>query len=152
MYSTRKPRRSLALSLAVLAGLSAVGGLSSGCAYKQPARAAEPADTTPLPVDEAMQARDWPRSAVQFQSGGSVAGATRWPYEPDTAGPDSYKAVGGAEWPNALLDTGLFLGQTAMLPFTYLFDPPFVKKENYGVIYEPSHTLMPVLPPDQQPS
>src|SRR5690349_12836183 len=123
MYSTRKPRRSLALSLAVLAGLSAVGGLGSGCAYKQPAPVADPVDATPLPVDEAMQARDWSRSTVQFQSGGTVAGATRWPYAPSTTGEGASKASFGPEFSNAFLDLGLFVGQTAALPFTYLFDP-----------------------------
>jgi hypothetical protein len=152
MCSIRKPRRSLALPLAALAGLSTLTGLGAGCSYKQAPPAREPVDTTPLPVEEAMQARDWPKSTVEYKTGGSVSGATRWPYIPERSGPDSYKAVGGAEWPNALLDTGLFVGQTAMLPFTYLFDPPFVKKEAHGVVYEPSYTLMPVLPPDQEPA
>src|SRR5690349_13898887 len=137
MCSIRKPRRSLALSLAAFAGLTATLVVGSGCSYKQPAPKVEPVDTTPMPVDEAMQARDWPRQTAEFKNGGTSAGATRWPYIPERSGPDSYKAVGGAEWPNALLDTGLFVGQTAMLPFTYLFDPPFAKKEYRGVVYEP---------------
>lgn len=152
MCSIRKPRRSLALSLAALAGLSTLVGLGGGCAQKVLTPSAEPVDTTPMPVDEAMQARDWPRSTVEFKSGGTVAGATRWPYAPATTGEGASKAIYGPEFSNAFLDTGLFVVQTAMLPFTYLFDPPFVKKEYYGVFYEPSYTLMPVLPADQAPA
>jgi hypothetical protein len=153
MCSIRKPRRSLALSLAVLASVSTLSGFGSGCAkQKVLTPSAEPVDTTPLPIDEAMQARDWPRSTVEFRTGGTTAGATRWPYSPSTTGQGASKAIYGPEFSNALMDTGLFVGQTAMLPFTYLFDPPFVKKDYYGVFYEPSYTLMPVLPPDQDPA
>src|SRR4051812_47934150 len=114
MCSIRKPRRSLALSLAVLAGLSTLAGLGSGCAkQKVLTPSAGPVDTTPLPIDEAMQARDWPRSTVEFRSGGTNAGATRWPYSPATTGEGASKAIYGPEFSNAFIDTGLFVFQTA---------------------------------------
>jgi hypothetical protein len=152
MCSIRKPRRSLALSLAVVAGTTALAALGTGCSYKPPAPKPDAVDTTPMPVDEAMQVRDWPRTTAEFKSGGTVAGATRFPYNPGTVGDGSSQAIGGPERTNAVVDTVAFVLQTGALPFTYLFDPPFVKREHYGVTYEPSYTLMPVLPADESPA
>lgn len=141
----RRARVTLALAL------SAAAGLAGGCACKPPAQA-EPVSTAPMPIDEAMQARDWPRSEAQFQSGAVAAGATRFRYSPKPVEQGVDRGVLGPERRNAVLDTGYFIGETLLLPFTYIFEPPFVEKSHRGVFYEPTYTAMPILPPDQNPA
>ena len=103
-------------------------------------------------VDEAMQRRDeWPRATAYFQAGGVDAGATRFPYNPQTTGDGAGQATLGPERSNAALDTLAFVVQALKLPFTYFVDPPFAKKNYRGVMYDPTHTAMPVLPPDEAP-
>lgn len=146
---TSAGRRSLrALAIAAAAGLVAAG---AGC-QRAPEPRAEATSTEPLVIDEAMQARDWPRVAANFQAGGVDAGVTRFPHQPQTQGDDAGRATLGAERENAVLDPLLFVGQSFLVPFTYFVDPPFAKKNHRGVIYEPTHTAMPLLPPDEAPS
>ena len=135
------------IALALSAGIAAT---FAGCTTNPPAKP-EPVSTATLPVDEAMQRRDWPRTAAEFESGATIAGATRFPYAPQTVGDGASYAVLGPERSNALLDNLFFIGQSIALPFTYFVDPPFVKKEYRGVIYEPTHFAMPLLPPDEVP-
>lgn len=145
---TSAARRSFAaLALAAAAGLVAAG---AGC-QRAPEPRAEDVSTEPLVVDEAMQARDWPQVAANFQAGGVDAGVTRFPHQPQTQGGGAGRALFGDERGNAVLDPVLFIGQSFMLPFTYFVDPPFTKKNHRGVIYEPTYTAMPVLPPDEAP-
>ena len=134
------------VALAALAGLAGFAGCTTN-----PEPAPEPVSTAILPIDEAIQRRDWPRTAAEFESGNVIAGATRFPYAPQTTGDGASRAVLGPERSNALLDNVFFVGQSIALPFTYFVDPPFVAKEYHGVVYDPTHYAMPVLPPDQVP-
>lgn len=142
MSLTRNTRFALA-SVVTLAAIT-------GCSHA-PAPQPEPTDSTPLVIDEAMQKRDWPQSDVTWANGDTVAGATRFGYVPQTEGEGVSRAILGDEAGNALLDTGAFIVQSIVVPFTYFVDPPFVKKTYQGVIYEPTSFAMPVLPPDEQP-
>lgn len=143
-------RRSLQARGAV--GLAAVaGGVLAGCSTA-PQPKPEEVSTAPLVIDEAMQRRaDWPRIAAEFQAGGVDAGLTRFPYQPQTEGPDAGQAIFGNERANALFDPFFFVAQTIALPFTYITDPPFTKKNHRGVVYDSTYTAMPLLPPDQDP-
>src|SRR5918993_554484 len=101
-------RRSLrSLAIAVAAGLVAAG---AGC-QRAPEPRAEESSTEPLVIDEAVQARDWPRVAANFQTGGVDAGVTRFPHQPQTQGDDAGRALLGAEREHAVLDPLLFVGQ-----------------------------------------
>jgi hypothetical protein len=135
--------RSAALALAAVAGIA-------GC-HPGPGPAAEAYSTEPLVVDEAMQARDWPRTTAEFQATNVEAGATRFPYAPQTSGTGSDRAVFGPERSNAALDTVYFVGQSLALPFTYFWDRPSVKKTYSGVVYEPTYNAMPLMGPDESP-
>jgi hypothetical protein len=142
MFSIRKKTR-MALGLAATSALA-------GC-FHHPERKTDPVSTEPLAIDEAMQRREWPRQVSEYYGGGVVAGATRFPYVPAKTGEGADRAVFGPERSNSVLDTGAFLAQAYMLPFTYLIDYPFVKKTYHGVTMEPGYTLMPVMPPDESP-
>jgi hypothetical protein len=133
-----------ALALAVAAALT-------GCTTA-PEPKPEEMSHAPLAVDEAMQRRgEWPRVAAEFQAGGVDAGVTRFPYQPQTEGPDAGQAIFGNERANVLLDPFFFVAQSIVLPFTYITEPPFTAKNHRGVIYEPTHTAMPLMPPDEEP-
>src|SRR5262245_40506701 len=139
MSSTRKTHsrgatRRASLFFASVAGLVALDGCTTA-----PPPTPEPVSGTPIVVDEAMQRRDWPQSTAQWANADVVAGATRFPYEPQTEGIDAHRGILGDEWSNSLLDTGFFVAQSVALPFTYFWDKPFVKKVHQGVIYEPTH-------------
>jgi hypothetical protein len=155
MFSTRKclnrnapARRRTGAQLAL--ALAAGSALAAGC-QRAPKPAPEPVSTSPMVVDEAMQYRDWPRATAYFQAGGVDAGATRFPYNPQTTGDGAGRATLGPERRNSLLDTAAFVVQVAKLPFTYVRQPPFVDKNYRGVMYDPTYTAMPVLPPDEAP-
>src|SRR5687768_2171427 len=154
MFSTRnhlnrdatRRRAGAQLALALAAG-AALGG----CA-RAPKPAPEPVSTSPMVVDEAMQRREeWPQATAYFQAGGVDAGATRFPYNPQTTGDGAGQATLGPERRNSALDTLAFVVQAIKLPFTYFVDPPFAKKNSRGVIYDPTHTAIPVMPPDEAP-
>jgi hypothetical protein len=149
MFSTPKSKRGVHANTAALALAAAVG--LAGCTTA-PEPKPEEQSTAPLVIDEAMQRRgDWPRVAAVFQAGGVDAGITRFPYQPQTEGPDAGQAIFGNERANALFDPFFFTAQAIALPFTYIFDPPFTKKNHRGVVYDSTYTAMPLMPPDQEP-
>src|SRR5688572_24505293 len=98
-------RRRLALAAAV-----ALASVYTGCTTA-PAPAPEPFSTTPLVIDQAMQKRDWPRTEVGWANGDTPAGATRFPYAPQTEGEGAGRAVFGAELRNSWRDSLFFVGQ-----------------------------------------
>src|SRR4051812_40915275 len=141
-------RKSLALAFAVAAGVAS----ATGCSQKV-TMSAEPVDTTPMPIDEAMQRRgDWPRATAEFQNGGTVAGATRFPYTPATVQNGQDRALFGPEFSNAFLDLGAFVAQSGFLLVTPFIEPPGTQKVYRGVFYDPTFTAMPILPPDESPA
>src|SRR4051794_35375532 len=140
-------RKSLTLALAVAAGVAS----GTGCSQKGPVGAGRVAPT-PMPIDEAMQRRgEWPRATAEFQNGGTVAGATRFPYTPATVQEGQDRALFGPEFSNALVDNAMFVGQTFFLLATPFIEPPGTQKVYRGVFYDPTYTAMPVLPPDEAP-
>lgn len=150
MFWTRKSRRPHAQAALALAAAAATAALA-GCTTS-PKPQVEEASTAPVAIDEAMQRRgDWPRVAAEFKAGGVEAGVTRFPYQPQTEGPDAGRAIFGNERSNALLDPIFFVAQTIALPFTYIIDPPFTEKTHRGVVYDATYTAMPLLPPDEDP-
>src|SRR5687768_17171966 len=117
MSSTPNTVRRLALAAAAVT----IGWVSTGCMTAREPEV-EPGSATPIPTDEAMQRRDWPRSEAGWANGDVAAGATRFPYAPQTESEGAGRALLGPERSNAALDTAYFVVQTLVLPFTYITD------------------------------
>src|SRR5215213_690597 len=64
-------------------GLAATTALAGCFHHAEPVT--DPVSSEPMVIDEAMQRRDWSRSVSEFYGGGVVAGATRFPYVPQTS-------------------------------------------------------------------
>ncbi len=107
-----------------------------GCAIPQ--RAPDP-PSPPLIIDEPTQRRDFPQSVAYYPSGETVAGARRFNLQIPESTPRPAAA---------LLDPMLFVGQVLYLPFTYITEPPMVKKIWPGVLIDPTYTGVPPLPPE----
>jgi hypothetical protein len=71
---------------------------------------------SPIVLDEAMQHRDWDRSTAYYPNGVTVAGPTGLYVRADPRLPAL--AQGAVETP-------LFVGQVILLPFDFLWDPPW---------------------------
>jgi hypothetical protein len=140
MSSCLKPRGVRAALLAALSVLApALAG--TGCA---PQQQAGPPPEKPMAVDAAMQRRDWERSAAWYPNGDTVAGVQRYPLRSGGGSP------GSPDYPNAFYDVLASAGQTVVLPFTYLFVPPFAPQLFTGENIPPTHTAMPDMTPPQQ--
>jgi len=148
MSSIRKSLRRNSFTSALPLAALVVTGVLAGCQH-EPAPAPEAVSSEPLAIDEAMQRRDWPRTEAEFQNGVTVAGSTRMSYRPQTTGDDTNLGILGSEGSNSFLDNFAFIGESLLIPITYFKDPPFVEKDSPGVMYAPTYTAMPVLPPDQ---
>lgn len=117
--------------------------LLGGCQFTSPVQPMnyEPRigeSTTPLVVDQAMQIRDWDRSASMYASGNTIAGPTGFFYEVNWNEPG---------WTYPLLETPLFIAQTFALPVTLAIAPPWNKVRYTGDWVGPTYTAMPPLPP-----
>jgi hypothetical protein len=97
-------------------------------------------DKTPLIVDEAMQARDWPRTTVRFQNGETPAAPTGFILQHS---PDAPK------WTPILTDGPMFLANTLLMPVGYLFTPPWTRVIYPAGVAEPSYTAIPPIPPER---
>jgi hypothetical protein len=128
----RKPG---AKSLILLASLVALGG---GCAYRRnsPPEALVPA----VPLDDAMQHRNWEQATAVYPNGSVVSGYNEFRYEPRRDMED---------WRYAYADTGSFFVNMAMLPYN-LYKHPQSKPHTYpGETIGPSYTVQPVMPEPQ---
>ena len=133
--SPARTRAALAAALCLLASVL------TGCAPQQPA-AAPPAPA--MAIDAAMQRRDWEPSAAYYPNGDTLAGVQRYPLRSQGGAP------GTPDYPNALFDLAASAGQTIVLPFTYLFAPPFAPQVFTGEAIRPSYTAMPDMAPPVQ--
>jgi hypothetical protein len=157
--SNCQPQSAARQATKALATLSAAGlfVLVGGChsdkgplterfkAFQYQPPAAEPPGP-PMPIDEAMQLRDFPPSYAHIPDSSLQAYSTRFPIE--RAVEDKYTsgeiiASDYRSYPRDLLYIGGFVGQTLALPFTYLVTPPFAKVQYFATRYEPTYTAMP---------
>jgi hypothetical protein len=135
MFSCLERAKAGRLLLPLLAVTAGVGG----CAQQQRQAPTPP----PLVVDEAMQRRDFERSVAYYPNGDTVAGVNRFPIRSGTD-------VGENDYAAALFDLGASIGQTIVLPFTYLFIPPFAPEVFHSDDIGPSYTAMPQMRPQKR--
>lgn len=136
MYSSadRPILRRRVLPAALLAVV--MPGALIGCANRPHQTRTPP----PLVIDGAMQRREWERSVAYYPNGDTVSGHNRFPIR-TTAAP------GENEYGAAFFDIAVSMVQTAALPFTYVFIPPFSKAVYHGDDVGPSYTAMPEMRP-----
>jgi hypothetical protein len=91
-----------------------------------------------IDVDAAMQVRDWDQVTAQYKSGATVAGPIGFLYEPK--GDQS-------EWRYGVIETPLFLFNTALLPYAFCKTPPWEPVEWKAATVAPTYTAVPPLPP-----
>src|SRR5580700_3048177 len=101
---------------AIVYPLSSILLLTTGCMKETKPVAA--VDKSPLIVDEAMQQRNWPRTTVRFQNGETPAGPTGFVLKHS---PDAPK------WTPALTDAPMCVANICLVPFGYLFTPPWTR-------------------------
>ena len=111
-------------------------GALAGCAKRQQQTQTPP----PLVIDGAMQRREWDRSVAYYPNGDTVSGYNRFPIRTDAM-------EGENEYGAAFFDIAASLVQTAALPFTYIFIPPFSKAVYHGDDIRPTYTAMPDMRP-----
>ena len=99
----------------------------------------EPVNRKPIVGDEAMALRaDWPRAVSHYQNGSVAAFSTRYPYETNASVPET---------DNLFLEPVLFFGQVILLPAELVANPPGQVQVWHGVVYPPTYTAQPPLPP-----
>ena len=131
-------------AFATALALCAAAFAGTGCTQQAPA-AATPAAA--MEIDPAMQRRDWERSAAWYPNGDTYAGVQRYPLRSQGGNP------GSPDYTNAVQDLLASAGQTIVLPFTYLFIPPFAPQVFTGENIPPTHTAMPdMAPPPMRPT
>jgi len=142
---TARPRMRLAVIAAVIT--AGVAG-ASGCVHIENTPP-EPTPTTPLVIDEAMQARVWDRTSSYYENGGTLAGGVGYEYRPKPGQPLPLYAVE---------DAALFVGQTVAFPITVWFSRPWEERVWKGETVEPTYTAQVPLPeepaaaPSQNPN
>jgi hypothetical protein len=100
----------------------------------------------PVPIDEAMQIRDWEPSSARYTNPRFIAGPTGYWFQPSYGMPEPVYAVQEAP---------MFVLQTLGLPVTVWFPPLWTPVEYAGETLEPTWHAMPPLPeahPDQPPA
>jgi hypothetical protein len=111
MCSIRKAVVGTAGIVMAAAGVAGVGG----CEQVLPPPSMR-INSEPVVVDEAMQRRDWPLVTAEYANGVTVAGPTGQYFRADRRLP---QVAQGA------IETPLFVGQVALMPFDFLWDPPW---------------------------
>lgn len=131
-------RRPLGKLAPAAVAMLAAGWAAAGCSTQQKV-VYDPVNTKPIVGDDAMAFRaDWQRNVAPYPSGDVVAWSTRFPYTDQETRFDQA---------NLVLDTVLFVGQTAFLPVQLIANPPGDVQVWYGVKYPPTFTAQPPLPP-----
>ena len=102
----------------------------------------EQLNPTPIVVDEAMQHRDWDQQAAYYTNTSVVARPTGELYE---VKPDL-----GAERRHIYVDPVVWAGNTLLMPFVLIADPPWTPVAYRGETIEPTYTAQPPL--DEAPA
>ncbi len=92
-----------------------------------------------IDIDPAMQARDWDQVTARYKSGSTVAGNIGFLYQP---------RPGQNLWRYGVIDMPLFLGNTALLPFSFARIAPWKPVLWKAASVEPTYTAAPPLPPE----
>jgi hypothetical protein len=112
--------------------------LLGGCVQPMTATPEAPLTEEPMVIDQAMQVRDWDRSAAVYTNLSFVAGSPGFWYQPKWNEPD---------WTYAVVEAPLFLGQALILPITVWFPPQWEPVNYAGLKMAPTYHAMPPLRP-----
>lgn len=124
-----------------LLGALALGTLAA-CQMEQRTPPPAPLNTSPIPVDVAMQTRAWPPSVVHYKSDLVMA----WPtYAPLRAEP--LPRIG-----TIFVEPALFGANTIYTPIDMIFiDHPWTPTDSKSLRVAPTYTAVPPLPPSPPP-
>jgi hypothetical protein len=120
--------------LLLAGGLLGGGLLGGGC---QSIRQTEPRaalDPTPIPVDQAMQVRDWNQSVAWAANSKTVAGNVGFYWEPK---PDI------SPYESGVIETPLFIANTVASPVSLIITPPWQAVVWDSGTVGPTYTAMP---------
>jgi hypothetical protein len=112
----------------------------TGCAVRRNTPP-ELLDPTPIPVDAAMERRQWDESKALYANTTVIAGNTGFPFVEDQTRPD---------WQNGLIDPFTFFGNVVSMPVSLIIVPPWKPVEYRAVTVEPTYNGNPPLPPSEQ--
>ena len=128
-------------SLLMLPAAALATALAVGCAPAQYTTRGE-VQSEPIPVDGAIQNRQWPPTVSRYENGDVVTLPTGFAYEPtDYEYPQLYYVA----------DTGIFFLNVITLPVTLISQVPLQRNVvSTGVELPPSYTANPPLPPSYE--
>jgi hypothetical protein len=108
----------------------------TGCEIDKPVPPPAAVDKTPIKIDDAMAARQWPVTEARYSNDHVIAGSTLFML--------STKTVDSPI--NAFGDTGIFLANIVLMPYE-VFDAPAWKDIEYkSLVMNPTYTANPPLP------
>ena len=120
----------------MIAALGIAGLASPGCQRYVYAPRGE-VKNEPVPIDEAMQIRDWEPSSARYTNPRFIAGPVGYWFQPAYGMPAPVYAV---------QETPMFVLQTLALPVTVWFPPLWTPIEYAGETLEPTWHAMPLQP------
>ena len=130
MCSTLKRHRKT-IAIALLAA-----GALVGCQANVPPSMSK-VNNTPLPIDDAMQRRDWDRSVAYYPNGDTVGGGTGYMFQTHETVTDPYRRV---------VDPAVSSMNMVLLPIGVFVNTPFKPQVAQGEMLPPTYTAQPVLP------
>jgi len=128
-----KARASLTFPLAILS----TSVIVTGCQVATP-RPPDRVGTNPIIADDAMDARDWPKTEAVYPSFSVTTGSCQ-----------SLLVPKADLWPpaHAFTESGVFLANILLMPITMCQVPPWAQIETVSLYLPPTYTANPPLDP-----
>ncbi len=137
------PCYALTMRLLPLVPVAALALSLMGCANRNRTDVAKVVDK-PVAYDEAMTARNWPRTEAAYLGGGVEAGPSYFSNEyvgnPDSTRPERSRNAA------RFIDGFVFLGNAALLPVRMFQTPPWSTQTSRASFVPPSYHAAPPLP------
>jgi hypothetical protein len=137
MNSGIPDRRRLIKSKLCRAAMLAAALTFTGCQIAQP-RAQDRVTRTPILEDDAMSARDWPKTEAIYPNFSVTTGSAQSLLVPKPSLP---------AWAHAAMETPVFLANVLLSPITMVQAPPWAEVETVSFYLPPSYTDNPPLDP-----